>query len=46
VSGVHIINVGSVGEAPGGKHADATFVEITPTGLAVEQIVVPIGPDP
>lgn len=43
VSGVHIVNVGSVGEAPGGKHADATFVEVTETGLVVEQITVPIG---
>lgn len=45
VSGVHVVNVGSVGDAPGGRHADATFVEITETGLAVEQISVPIGPD-
>lgn len=45
VSGVHVVNVGSVGDAPGGRHADATFVEVTEMGLSVEQIVVPIGPE-
>jgi len=45
VSGVHVVNVGSVGDAPGGRHADATFVEITETGIFVEQISVPIGED-
>lgn len=42
VTGVRIINVGSVGEAPGGAFAHATFIEITPTGVEVEQLSVPI----
>lgn len=42
VSGVRIINVGSVGEAPGGGHAHATLIEVGPTGIEVEQLVVPI----
>jgi len=29
---VLVVNVGSVGDAPGGKHADATFLETSPTG--------------
>lgn len=45
ISGVHIVNVGSVGDAPGGLHADATFLQVTDTGVVVEQISVPIGPD-
>jgi len=51
VSGVRVINVGSVGEAPtgsgGGGHADATLIEIHPDkegfALLVEQLVVPLG---
>jgi predicted phosphodiesterase len=38
-----IINVGSVGEAPGGKHAHATFIETSASGVLVEQFVVPLG---
>jgi putative phosphoesterase len=38
-----IINVGSVGEAPGGKHAHATFIETSASGVSVEQFVVPLG---
>jgi predicted phosphodiesterase len=38
-----IINVGSVGEAPGGQHAHATFIETSAAGVAVEQFVVPLG---
>jgi predicted phosphodiesterase len=41
VQGIHIINVGSVGEAPGGRHADATFIEVSAEGVTVEQIAVP-----
>jgi predicted phosphodiesterase len=41
VQGVRIINVGSVGEAPGGGHADATLLEVTAEGLVVEQFSVP-----
>lgn len=41
VQGVHIINVGSVGEAPGGRHADATIIEVNPEGVTVEQFSVP-----
>jgi predicted phosphodiesterase len=54
VADVRIINVGSVGEAPSGDHADATFLEIhagqlDPGGLRVrgsllvEQLAVPLG---
>jgi len=44
VSGVRIINVGSVGEAPGAgpRVAHATWIESTPGGLHVEQILVPL----
>ncbi len=44
VGGVHIVNVGSVGEAPGvgPRVAHATWIESTPRGLHVEQIVVPL----
>ena len=43
VGGVRIVNVGSVGEAPGvgPRVAHATWIESTPRGLHVEQIVVP-----
>jgi predicted phosphodiesterase len=45
VSGVRIVNVGSVGEAPssgGGRFAHATWIESSPRGVFVEQIVVPL----
>ena len=44
VGGVRIVNVGSVGEAPGAgpRVAPATWIESTPRGLHVEQIVVPM----
>jgi predicted phosphodiesterase len=44
VGGVRIVNVGSVGEAPatGVRVAHATWIESTPRGLHVEQIVVPL----
>ncbi len=44
VGDVRIINVGSVGEAPaaGLRLAHATWIESTPRGLFVEQIVVPL----
>jgi predicted phosphodiesterase len=47
VGGVRIVNVGSVGEAPGagGRFAQATWIESTPSGLHVEPIVVPLDPD-
>ena len=35
-----IVGVGSVGEAPGGGYAAATFLESTPLGIAVEQITI------
>ena len=41
ISGVKIINVGSVGDAPGGGVAHATFIETGPAGVVVEQITVP-----
>ncbi len=44
VSGTLVINVGSVGAAPGGGVAHATFLEITAErGIQIEQIDVPIG---
>jgi predicted phosphodiesterase len=53
VSGVRVINVGSVGEAPRGHapflHADATLIEVSPPKgrgddpVKVEQIVIPLG---
>jgi predicted phosphodiesterase len=48
VSGVRVINVGSVGEAPTGPgvshaHADATFLETRGSEVLVEQFVVPLG---
>jgi predicted phosphodiesterase len=46
VSGVRIINVGSVGEAPAeaeAAYAHATFIEWTKAGGRVEQFVVPLG---
>jgi predicted phosphodiesterase len=45
VGDVHIINVGSVGEAPvgGSRHtvAHATWIESSPVGISVKQIRVP-----
>jgi predicted phosphodiesterase len=41
---VRIINVGSVGDAPGGGFAHGTFLETTSTGVTVEQFAVPLGP--
>ena len=43
VGDTRIVNVGSVGEAPGGQHAHATFLETSAAGVAVEQFVVPLG---
>lgn len=50
VGDVHVVNVGSVGEAPDGVEttggrplvAHATWIESTPNGVAVEQITVPL----
>jgi predicted phosphodiesterase len=44
VGGVRVVNVGSVGEAPGAgsRIAHATWIESTPRGLHVESIVVPL----
>jgi len=45
VSGVRIVNVGSVGEAPSGgdaAFAHAAWIESTPAGVTVEPIVVPL----
>jgi len=43
VGGIHVVNVGSVGEAPGGQRvAHATWIESTPRGVTVEAIVVPL----
>ena len=44
VGGVRIVNVGSVGEAPGAgaRVAHAAWIESTPLGVHVEQIAVPL----
>jgi predicted phosphodiesterase len=42
VADIRIVNVGSVGEAPGGGVAHATIVTTAQTGVAVEQLVVPL----
>ncbi|HEX9297328.1 MAG TPA: metallophosphoesterase family protein [Polyangiaceae bacterium] len=43
VGETRVVNVGSVGEAPGGHHAHATFVETSASGILIEQFVVPLG---
>jgi predicted phosphodiesterase len=43
IGDTRVVNVGSVGEAPGGQHAHATFVETSASGVVVEQFVVPLG---
>jgi putative phosphoesterase len=40
VADVHIVNVGSVGEAPGGGYAHAAIVTTSPTGISVNPLVV------
>lgn len=44
VGGVRIVNVGSVGEAPGAgcRVAHATWIESSPRGISVESIAVPL----
>src|ERR1700722_10026003 len=44
VGGVRVVNVGSVGEAPGAglRVAHATWIESTPRGVHVEAIVIPL----
>ena len=42
VADVRIVNVGSVGEAPGRKHADFTIVTTSALGINVQQHVVPL----
>lgn len=49
VQDTRIVNVGSVGEAPGGDEgrervAHATWIDSTPSGVSVEQFVVPLAP--
>lgn len=55
VSGVRIVNVGSVGDAPDGSRrtarirrsassiAHATWIESRPSGVTVEQVTIPLG---
>ena len=42
VADVRIVNVGSVGEAPGGGYANFTIVTTSPLGINVQQHVVPL----
>ncbi|HEY8038236.1 MAG TPA: metallophosphoesterase family protein [Polyangiaceae bacterium] len=44
VGGVRVVNVGSVGEAPGtgARVAHATWIESTPRGVLIEAMVVPL----
>jgi predicted phosphodiesterase len=48
IGGVRIVNVGSVGEAPGAgtRVAHATWIESTPRGVRVEPITVPLDDAP
>jgi predicted phosphodiesterase len=45
VADVRIVNVGSVGEAPGGTHANATLIETSTLGFKVTQIDVKLNPN-
>jgi len=42
VADIRIVNVGSVGDAPGGAHADGTIIETTQLGFEVKQFTAPI----
>ena len=42
VSDITVINVGSVGEAPGGGVAHATFIESSAQGIIIDPISVPL----
>jgi predicted phosphodiesterase len=42
VADVRIVNVGSVGEAPGGGVAHAVIVTTAQTGVAIQQLAVPL----
>jgi predicted phosphodiesterase len=42
VAGVKIVNVGSVGAAPGGAVAHATFIEVDAAGVRIEPFEVPL----
>jgi predicted phosphodiesterase len=48
IGGVRIVNVGSVGEAPGAgsRFAHATWIESTPRGVRVEPITIPLDDAP
>jgi predicted phosphodiesterase len=48
IGGVRIVNVGSVGEAPGSgpRFAHATWIESTPRGVRVEPITIPLDDAP
>lgn len=43
VSGVQIVNAGSVGEAPGGNFAHGTLLKVLSTGYEIEAFEVPLG---
>jgi predicted phosphodiesterase len=42
LDGLTVINVGSVGDAPGGAVAHATFIESSAGGIVIDPIVVPL----
>lgn len=42
ISDITVINVGSVGEAPGGGVAHATFIETSAQGIIIDPITVPL----
>ena len=44
VADIHIVNVGSVGEAPGGGFAHATIIESTSLGTSISQFEVELAP--
>jgi predicted phosphodiesterase len=41
VDDLHVVNVGSVGEAPSGRVAHATLIDANAQGVMVEQFEVP-----
>jgi predicted phosphodiesterase len=42
LDGINVVNVGSVGEAPGGQVAHATLIDAGPFGISLEQFEVEI----
>jgi predicted phosphodiesterase len=45
LDGVHVVNVGSVGEAPGGNVAHATIIDAGAFGITMDQFEVELAPE-